>query len=134
MSGTFSSLDNGAMLTDNQAAAALANVAVYCDAFAVQVNNKAVERGLEADDMYVMAALSHITEVCAHAAVEYAANVGDTVRRNAFKSNLPAMYHIMNSEQALEIDGEIRAMALAGAVPTIAPESPDAMPPPEGVS
>lgn len=113
----FIELPNGAMLSYSQAAAALANVAMYTHAFSQQLHAKAVERGVEDSDMYAMAALSHITEITSAAAVKHAKRIGDDVRQTAFDQGVPAMYHVMNVEQALSVSHEMREAALCGAMP-----------------
>lgn len=115
----FQPLPNEAMLTDNQAAAALANVSMYAYAFAAEIHNKAVERGVELHEQYAIAALHHIVEVSGDAAVKYAKMVGDEVRQTAFEQGVPPVYHVMSREQALAVDGDMREMAFAGAVPAM---------------
>lgn len=117
MNAAFTELEGGAMLADNQAAAALANVAVYVDTMAAELDRKAAERGADEGDEFVVAYLAHIVELTAAAATEYAQPVGDSVRRAAFRAHLPAKYHVMSAQQALEVSGDMRAMALAGAIP-----------------
>lgn len=115
-------LPTGAMLTYSQAAAALANVAVYCHAFGMQLQQKAAERGITTDDLYAIAALEHISDITAAASANHAKRIGDEVRQQAFAENLPAMYHIMNVEQALEVQDVQREGALAGAIPVLGGE------------
>jgi hypothetical protein len=123
-SDSFYELDDGAMLTTNQAAAALANISVYCSAFAVELNRKARERGITDDDMYAMAALQHIVDISSHAAVKYADKVGATTRQHAFAQNLPAMWYVMNAQDALELKDDVREMVIAGAFPVDPPAPP----------
>lgn len=113
----FHELPTGGTLTDNQAAAALGNVAVYAFAFAGQIQRKAAERGIDTDDMFAVAALQHISDVAAEASFKHARDLGNKVRQNAFQHGIPAMYHIMSVDQALEVDGEVRELAFAGAIP-----------------
>jgi len=115
----FQELPNGAMLADNQAAAALANVAMYAYAFAAEIQAKARDRGIERDDEYAIAALHHVADVCTSSAVAHAKMIGDEVRRTAFEQGVPPAYHVISRDQALAIDGDMRAMAFAGAVPTM---------------
>lgn len=111
--------DTGAMVTDNQAAAALANVAVYADRLAYEIATKAAARGPEYDDELAFAALKHIVELTSEAAVSYAKDIGDTLRHEGFKRRKQPAYHVMSAEQAGEVEGAVRLMALAGALPEV---------------
>jgi len=111
--------DDGAMLTGNQAAAALANITVYVEAFKNQIIVKAAERGLDGEDAYALAALDHISDITSHAAVHFAKPIHDAVREAAFRSGSEPVYHVMSAEEALAVDGEMRSMALCGAIPEV---------------
>ena len=111
--------DDGAMLTGNQAAAALANVTVYVEAFKNEIIAKAAARGLGDDDAYALAALEHISDITSHAAVHFAKPIHDAVREAAFQQGVEPVYHVMTVKEALAVDGEMRSMALCGAIPEV---------------